>query len=177
VLDGVGSEGGDVAAEVFDGEEEALIFDDGDADCVEIGIEEIGAVGGSGHPDLLEGGGSVSVAGEVFGDGAEAGSGVGAAGDEVGFSGVLVEELAWVADDPAEMSVGSLGEWCVPVQGREVVLGAGLVGELEEGLLGGGGAGLGAGVLGWEGKDCEDCEGAYEEQRSMCVGFVMHACG
>ncbi len=108
MLDGVGSEGWDVVAEVFDGEEETLIFDDGDADYVEVGVEEIGAVGGGSHPDLLEGGGSVSVAGYVFGDGAESGSGVRAAGDEVGFAGVLVEELR-IADDPAEMSAGGLG--------------------------------------------------------------------
>jgi hypothetical protein len=30
---------GDVAGEVFDGVEEAVLFDDGDSDCVEVGIE------------------------------------------------------------------------------------------------------------------------------------------
>jgi hypothetical protein len=135
MLDRFGREGGDAAAEVLDGEEEALILDNGDANCVQVGIEEVGAVGGSGHPDLVEGGGIFSVSGDVLGDGGEASAGVGTAGDEVRLSGVLVEKLAGVADDPAEVVVGSDGEGAVPAQRREVALGSCLVGELEESLL------------------------------------------
>src|ERR1700686_1654706 len=106
MLDRLGREGGDAAAEVLYGEEEALILDDGDADCVQVGIEEVGAVGGGGHPDLVERSGSVSVSGDVLGDCGKACSGVGAAGDEIGFAGILVEKLAGIADDPAEVVAG-----------------------------------------------------------------------
>ena len=141
----VGCESGYVAGEVLYGEEEALIVDDSDADDVEIGVEEIGAMDWSGHPYLLEGRWSVTVSGVVFGDGAEAGPGVGASGDEVGLTGILVEEFPGAADDPLEMCMRCTGERAVPTERREVVLGPGLVGELEERLLGGGGVGLGEG--------------------------------
>jgi len=142
-LDRLGGEGGDVAAEVLHGEEEALIFADGDADDIQFRIEKVGAMDGGGHPDVVEVGGSLSVCGDVFRDGAEAGSGAGSAGDEVGFAGVLVTKLAGVAEDPAEMIAGGEGEGAVPAQGREIVLGSGLIGELEESLFGGGAVGRG----------------------------------
>jgi hypothetical protein len=54
-------------------------------------------------------------------------------------------EIAGVADDPLEMRVGGAGEGVVPLQGREIVGGAGLVGELEQSLFGrAGGLGFGA---------------------------------
>jgi hypothetical protein len=81
-------------------------------------------MGRGGHPDLLECGGSLSVPGDVLRDGAEAATGVGAAGDKVGFTGILVKKLAGVADDPAEVIAGGSGEGAVPAQGREVVLGS-----------------------------------------------------
>jgi hypothetical protein len=136
LLDGVAVEGGDVVGEVLDGVEEAVGFDDGDADGVEVGIEEIGAVGGGGHPDLLDGGGVFAAAGEIFSDGAEVGSGLIGAGEEIGFAGILVREIAGGADDPLGVGVRGADERTVPLQGREIVRGAGLVGELEEGLLG-----------------------------------------
>jgi hypothetical protein len=77
-----------------------------------------------------------SVAGDVFGDRAEACAGVGSAGDEVGFSGILMLEIAGVADDPLQVSVGGAGERAVPLEGRKIVGGAGLVGELEQSLFG-----------------------------------------
>src|SRR5438067_13754173 len=64
MLDGLGREGLDAFAEVFDGEEEALILDYGDADDIQVGIEEVVAVGGGGHPDLLEGLGGRSMCGD-----------------------------------------------------------------------------------------------------------------
>ncbi len=103
--------------EVFYGEEEALIFDDSDADDIEVGIEEVGTVGGSGHPDLVERCGSVSVCGDVLRDGAEPRSGMGAAGDEIGFACVLVEEFAGVADDPLEVGAGGACKGTIPAQG------------------------------------------------------------
>jgi len=134
-LDRFGCQGGDVAAEVLHGEEEALMLGDSDADYVQFGIEKIGAVDGGCHPDLVEVGGSLSVCGDVLGDGAEAGSCVGAAGDEVRFAGILVAKLAGVADDPAEVIAGGDGEGAVPCQRRKVVLGSRLIGELQESLL------------------------------------------
>ena len=84
---------------------------------------------------LLEVGGGLSVAGDILGDGAEAGAGVAAAGDEVRLAGILVEKLAGVAEDPAEMIACGAGQGIVPAQGREVVLGSSLIGELQESLL------------------------------------------
>lgn len=136
LLDCVGCERGDVAGEVFDREEKALIFGDGDADNIEFGIEKIGAMGRGGHPNLLNGGGSVSMTGDILGDGAKAGSSVGAASDQVGLAGILVEELSGVADNPLEMEMGGVREGVVPLQGRQIVGGAGLIGELQERLLG-----------------------------------------
>lgn len=46
---------------------------------------------------------------------------------------------------------GGVGEVAVPVEGREVVGGSGLIGELKDGLLGSGGSGLGEGEWGCEG--------------------------
>lgn len=116
------------AGEVLDGVEEATLFDDGDSDRVEVGVEEIGAVGGSGHPDFLEVCGTFAVAADVLGDGGEVGSGVGSAGLEVGLSGVLMEIFALILDYALEVGVGGVGEGAVPVQRREVVGGSGLVG-------------------------------------------------
>src|SRR6266566_3168492 len=93
MLDRLGGEGGDVAAEVLHGEQEAMIFGDGDADDIQFGVEEVGTMDGGGHPDVVEVGGSLSVCGDVFRDGAEAGAGVASASDEVGFAGILGAKL------------------------------------------------------------------------------------
>ena len=134
-LDRFGCEGGDVAAEVLDGEEEALMLGDSDADDVQFRIEEVGAMDRGGHPDVVDVGGSLSVCGDVFRDGAEASAGVASAGGEVGFAGILVAKLAGVADDPAEVIARGDGEGVVPCQRRKVVLGSRLIGELQESLL------------------------------------------
>src|SRR5258708_4129219 len=65
-LDRLGGQGGDVAAEVLHGEEEALVLADGDADDIQFRIEKVGAMHGGGHPDVVEVGGSLSVSGDVF---------------------------------------------------------------------------------------------------------------
>ncbi len=44
-------------------------------------------------------------------------------------------KLAGIADDPSEMVAGGDGEGAVPGQGRKVMLGSSLIGELEESLL------------------------------------------
>jgi hypothetical protein len=75
------------------------------------------------------------VSGDVLGDGGEVGACVGAAGDEIGFAGVLVGELAGIANDPAEVGVRGLCKRVVPTEGRESVLGSSLIGEFEESML------------------------------------------
>jgi hypothetical protein len=117
-----------VASEVFDGVEEALIFDDGDSDCVQIGIKEIGPVGGGGHPDLLDGCGIFGMSTDVLGDGAEVTSGLSSAGEEIGFSRILVEQIVGLVDDPLDVGACGVGQGVVPMQGREIVRGSGLVG-------------------------------------------------
>ena len=175
-LDGLRCEGGDVAAEVLYGEEEALILNNSDADDVQFRIEKIGAVDRGCHPDLVEVGGSLSVCGDVFRDGAEAGSCVGSAGDEVGFAGILVAKLAGVADDPAEVIAGGDGEGAVPAQGREVVLGPSLIGELQESLLVRRGVGHAVGLGGDCGRRCDGYGRQNEEQEQRsCFAFAMHA--
>ena len=95
-----------------------------------------------GHPAVVEVCGSLSVPGDVFRDGAEAGAGVAAAGDKVGFAGILVLKIVGVAEDPAEMIAGGNGECVIPAQGREMVLGSRLIGEFEQSLLIGRGVAL-----------------------------------
>lgn len=121
--------------EVFDGGEEAVVFCDGDSDCIEIGIEDIGAVGGGVHPGLLDKG-YVSAAADVFGDGGEVRSGLCTTSGHVGFAGVSMQEFAGFVEDALDMSFGCGGEGAVPMDGREVVSGTGAVGELEESLFG-----------------------------------------
>ena len=136
---------GCAVGEVLDGGEEAVVGNDGDAYGVEVGVENIGAVGGSAHPGLMEGGG-VGTAADVFGDGGEVGSGLGTASGHVGLAWVLMLELALFMNDSLGVDSGGAGEVAVPVDGRQVVGGSGLIGELEDGLLGAGGKGL-----------CESC--------------------
>jgi hypothetical protein len=159
MLDSFRCKSGDVASEVFDGVKESLVFGDGNANYVEFGIEEVGAVGGGSHPDDVERGGRVSVASDVFRDGSEVGAGVCAASDEVGFAGVLVEEVVGIAENPLEVGFGGAGEGVVPCKWGKIVCFASLIRELKEGLLGrtcGLGLRLGAGVRGC---GCKDCDG------------------
>jgi hypothetical protein len=79
----------------------------------------------------------IGSAGEVLGDGGEVGSGLGSASGEVGLSGVLMLEGAGFVDHSLVVGLGGAGNGAVPVQGGEIVCGSGLVGELDEGLLGG----------------------------------------
>ncbi len=169
MLDGLGREGLDALAEVCDGEEQALILDYSDADDIQVGVEEVGAVRRAGHPALLDCRGCLSVTGDVLGDGGEAGSGVGAAGGEVGLAGILVAKVG-VADDPAEMVLRGDGQGAVPAQGRQVVLGSSLIGELQKSVLG-----VALRDCGWR-VDGEHRQKEYEQQRVSCgEAVVVHA--
>jgi len=66
---------GCAAGEILDSGEEAVIFCDRDSDCVEVGIEDVGAVAGAVHPGLMDER-DVGAATDVFGDGGEVGSGL-----------------------------------------------------------------------------------------------------
>ena len=39
---------------IFYGKVKAVDLNGGDADCIEVWVEEVGAVGRAGHPDLVE---------------------------------------------------------------------------------------------------------------------------
>ncbi len=123
-LDSFSREDRDVVGEVFDGVEKTLILGDSNTDQVQVWIEKVGAVRGGGHPDLLESCGTRAMSTDIFRDGSEACPGTGAAGGEVGFVGVLVEELAGVAEDPLEVSLGGSSKGTIPMKWREVVLGS-----------------------------------------------------
>ena len=158
-----GGEGGGDAGEVLHGVEEAVVLDDSDAGDVEAGIEDVGAVGGGVHPGLEDLGGCGAVAGDVLGDAVEVGSGLGGSGEEVGLAGVLVSEGGGFAgcmlDDELGVEEGGAGEDGIPGEGREVVLGAALVGQVKEGLLG---SGLGVGNGSQQGRNEEDGEGCTQ---------------
>lgn len=125
----------DGAAEVFDGVEGAAVFKDGDAEGGEVGIEEVGAVDGRAHPFPVEDGCVGATGGEVFGDGAEVGSGAGCAGGEVGLAGVLVFEVVGFVHHALVVKHCGSGEGWVPGEGRDALGGAVPVGELEESAL------------------------------------------
>ena len=122
-LDCLGGEGWDFASEVLHGEEQALVLAYSDAYDIQFGIEEVGAMDWGGHPDVVQVGGRLSVAGDVLRDSAEAGACVGAASDEVGFAGILVLKVVGVAKNPAEMIAGGRGQRVIPPQSRQIVLG------------------------------------------------------
>ena len=157
---------GCAAGEVFNGGEEAVIFCDGDSDCVEIGVEDVGAVAGAVHPGLMDER-DVGAAAYVFGDGGEVSSGLCAASREVGFAGVLMEEFAGFVADALDVSFGCGCQGVVPMERRQVVRGAGLICELEESLFGRGWRGLSS-----EGGCCEE----ESKQKGSCVRSILHVC-
>jgi len=100
---------GYATGKVFDGVEKTLVFDDSDADCVQIGIEEIGAVGRGSHPVLLEVRGIFGMSANVLGDGDEVSAGLCTAGHEVGLAWVLMEIFALFMDDALHVGACGLG--------------------------------------------------------------------
>lgn len=143
-----------------------MIFRHGDSDCVEVGIEDVGAVAGAVHPGLMDER-DVGAATDVFGDGGVVGSGLCAACGEVGFAGVLMQEFAGFAADALDVNLGCGCEGAVPVKRREIVRGAGSISELEESLLGRGRRGLG---VGRRRRECES------KQKTTCVRSILHLC-
>ena len=107
----------------------------------------------------------VGSAGEVLRDGGEVCAGLGSASGEVGLAGVLMLEGAGFVDHSLVVCEGGAGDCAVPVQGGEIVCGSGLIGELDEGLLGGRWL-----ILGDDGRSCE-CENKQREEISR-VSFA-----
>lgn len=145
------------AAEVFDGVEAGGRRGDGDADGGELRRENVVAVMGTIHPGLVDGGCGGNGAGYVFGDGAEVRSRLRGAGDEIGLSGVLVLGGTALPGHDGDVGASGTGESRVPGERREIVLGAGMVGEDEEELLVGG---LGVAEGREEGKEKREVESA-----------------
>jgi hypothetical protein len=159
--------------EVFDSVERSHAIDHGDSNCIQTGVEKVGAVGRGAHPFLVNLCG-VGSAGEVLGDGGEVGASLGAASGEVGLAGVLVLKWAGFVDHPLVVSAGGAGDCVVPVERRKIVRGSGLVGELDEGLLGGR---RGGGRWGALGDDCGGCEGqSKQREEALRVAVIgVHA--
>jgi len=122
------------AGEVFDGVELAVAVDDGDADGIDLGVEEVGAVAGGVHPEVVDDDGGGGFA-DVFADEAEVHAGVGSAVGEVGLvvelvgDGGVVGHLAGVED-------GGLGKDGVEAEGGEAEGCAFLVSSGEKVLFG-----------------------------------------
>jgi hypothetical protein len=111
---------------------------------------------------MFAGWGYVSAAADVFGDGGEVRSGLCATRGHVGFAGVLMEEFAGFVNYALDVSFGCVREGVIPMDGRQVVSGAGAVGELEKSLLG---SCLSVG------ERC--CEGESKQEAS-CVRSILH---
>jgi len=136
----------DGALEVFDGEELAVLGDDGDADGVDGGVEEIAAMAGGVHPGFVNLEGALAF-GDVFGDDAEAGSGVGGALGEFKFSWILMGYVV-VGEHDAGVLGGCADESGIAAEWGEMEGGALLVGGGLEVLLGDGGGADGGGLRG-----------------------------
>jgi hypothetical protein len=141
----------DGAGEILDCIELVVAGDDGDSDGIDVWIEQVSAVMGGVHPEVVEedGGGGFSY---VFGDEAEVNAGVGAAFCELGLAGKLVGDVG-VVGHLAGVEGGGLGEDGVEAKWRKSLIGAVLVGCGEEILLGDGERDFGLGiVIGCEGR-------------------------
>lgn len=123
------------ATEVLDDEEFAVLeAKQSDADDVEFGIKQVGAMDGGGEPGLLNRGeGRRSAAEEIFGDSGEMSTGQGCSPKENGLVGVLVLQRALLCRLPG-VRQGSRGERAIPAKGSESSLGSVCVRKGEESL-------------------------------------------
>lgn len=136
-------EGEDGVGVIGDGVENAAGGDDSDANAVDVGAEEIGAMAGRVHPLVFNAFGR-RADGDVFFNQAEVGAGLSGSAGEVGLAGVAVRDGS-LESHTAAMGESGLGEIGVPVNGADAGLRAVLVGEKEQllGVLGEIGCGLG----------------------------------
>ena len=121
--------------EIFYGEQGITGLDYRDANGVQIGIEEIGAVGSRVHPLRVQTG-DVGTLGDVFGDHAEAGASLAGAVLHRRFTGKLMRELIHLGHSQGVL-VRSGGQRGIPSQRRQADGGAIAVGSVKQGLVGG----------------------------------------
>ena len=133
LLDLIGGEIRGASLEVGDGVEGASALHDSKADRIQVGVEDVGAVGRGFHPLVLDHL-RVRSQGDVFRDSLEVRARLRRARGQIGFAGVLVRELSFLCE-PLRMRLGGLGEGVVPLERGQALLGAGLVCFFEEKLL------------------------------------------
>ena len=122
--------------EVLDGVEDAIAIEHSDANGSELRVEEIGAVDRSYHPKLFDCEGRGAASREIFRDHTEVGTGVCRASEQIGFAGVLVLKRTGFLCLTESMDVRGNGQGWIPGEQRKVVVGADLIGEIEEGASG-----------------------------------------
>ena len=132
------------AGKIFDGVDETGIFDHGDANRVEFGLEEIGAMTGGFHPGTVELG-SIRGISDVFGDDRKMDASADQPAGERRLAGILVGDDA-DAGHKNGMIVSGAGEVLVPLERGKVTRDAFAVGGVKQDAfltLGATGAGLG----------------------------------
>lgn len=127
-------EGADGAGKIFDGVELSTAVDDRDADGIYVWIQQVSAVSGGVHPEVMDDDGGWGFA-YVFADEAEVGTGLGSAFGEVGF---LIELMgdSGVIGHLAGVRGGGFGQDGIEVERRKSLIRAGFVGSGKEILLG-----------------------------------------
>ena len=123
------------SGEIFDGEKHVTGLDDGDSDGVQIRSEKVGAVRGRVHPlrvDADDGG----TLGDIFGNGAEACSGLARAVLHGRLAGKLVRELIHLGHAQGVL-MGSGGQRGIPTQRRQARSRAIAIGGVQQSLVSG----------------------------------------
>jgi len=123
--------GGNGSGEIFDGEIHVAGLDDGDAEGVEFAVHEIGAMGSGVHPLGMQAGDAGTFR-DIFGDEAEAGTGVASTVLHRRFAGKLVREGVALSHEKSVL-MGGGGEVGVPMERRESGGGAIAIGGVEQG--------------------------------------------
>ena len=121
------------AGKIFDGVDETGIFDHGDANRVEFGLEEIGAMAGGFHPGTVEFG-SIRGISDVFGDDRKMNTSADEPAGERGFAGKLVGNDADAGHENGMIASGA-GEVLVPQERGKVTRGAFAVGGVKQDAL------------------------------------------
>jgi hypothetical protein len=124
----------DGASEIFYGEELVVPRDDGDADAIYIWIQQVGAVAGRMHPEIVDDDGGRSFA-YVFRDEAKMCASIGSTRCELGFAVELMGDSD-VVGHLAGVEGRGFREDRVQTKWGKSLIGAGFVGSGEEVLLG-----------------------------------------
>jgi hypothetical protein len=150
----------DGAGEVFYGVELVVTGDDGNPDRIDVWIEQVSAMAGGVHPEIVDDDGAWSFS-YIFGDEAKVRASIGAARCEFGLAVELVGDVG-VVGHLAGVLGGGFAQDGIEADRWKSLIGAGFIGGGEEILLGDGEIVLwGGGVLGVE-------IGAERGQRESC---------